>query len=151
LKTPHIQTTCKTESKTTGLSVKPPCETVVKYMLPVFRSIVAKMLVTEYHFSQVKAAQKMGITQANISQYLSSKRGVKYAEFEQDEVIRSTAQQMAQDIANGKVGSNDSISSMCKMCAAVRSRELLCDIHKILTALPNSCDICRTPVMSRPS
>ena len=57
--------------------MRPPCELVVRYILPTFRSLIAKELVEKYHFSQNDAAKKLGTTQAAISHYLSSKRGHK--------------------------------------------------------------------------
>jgi predicted transcriptional regulator len=52
------------------------CETIGKYVLPVFRAFVAKELVNNHKFTQVEAAQKLGTTQAAISQYLNSKRAL---------------------------------------------------------------------------
>ena len=48
--------------------MKPSCEVVVKYVLPVFRAMVAKELIVKYKLSQNEVAQKLGITQAAVSQ-----------------------------------------------------------------------------------
>jgi predicted transcriptional regulator len=53
------------------------CETIGKYVLPIFRALVARQLVSTYHLTQVDAAKKIGTTQAAISQYISSKRAIK--------------------------------------------------------------------------
>ena len=53
------------------------CEVVARYILPIFRSLIAKDLIEKYNFTQVEAAEKLGTTQAAISQYLHSKRGYK--------------------------------------------------------------------------
>ena len=58
----------------------PRCEIVARYLLPIFRSMVAKELIEKYNFTQVAAAEKLGTTQAAISQYIHSKRGYKGAE-----------------------------------------------------------------------
>jgi len=47
-----------------------PCEIVVRYILPLFRSTVAKTLVEKYKFTQGGATEKLGTTQAAISQYI---------------------------------------------------------------------------------
>lgn len=60
--------------------MRPPCEIVVKQVLPAFRALVAKDLIGKYRFSQVAAAKELGTTQAAISQYLCSKRGEKKVE-----------------------------------------------------------------------
>ena len=55
----------------------PQCEIIGKYVLPIFRSMLSKELVQKYNLSQTQAAQKLGTTQAAVSQYLSSKRAYK--------------------------------------------------------------------------
>ena len=55
----------------------PQCEMVGKYILPIYRSLLARELVEKYDFSQTQAAKRLGTTQAAISQYLSSKRAFK--------------------------------------------------------------------------
>jgi len=54
-----------------------PCEYSVKYVLPAIRLMIAEKLIEEYGFTQSEAARVLGITQASISHYLHSKRGVK--------------------------------------------------------------------------
>ena len=62
----------------------PPCEVVGRFVLPIFRSLIAKELIEKYSFTQVEAAEKLGTTQAAISQYIHSKRGMKgIAHFEE--------------------------------------------------------------------
>ena len=53
------------------------CETIGKYVLPVFRSLVAKELINTYHLTQVEAAKRLKTTQAAVSQYINSKRAIK--------------------------------------------------------------------------
>jgi len=53
------------------------CEIVVRYILPLFRSVVAKTLIEKHKFTQGEAAEKLGTTQAAISQYIYLKRGFK--------------------------------------------------------------------------
>jgi predicted transcriptional regulator len=56
------------------------CETLGKYILPVFRALVAKELVSTHHLTQSDAAKSIGTTQAAISQYVTSKRSIKCSE-----------------------------------------------------------------------
>jgi len=51
-----------------------PCERALYIILPHIRKELAACLVEEFHCSQRKAAQKLGITPAAVSQYKSSKR-----------------------------------------------------------------------------
>jgi len=47
------------------------CETISKYMLPLFRSLIAKELINNYKLTQLETAKKLGTTQAAISQYIN--------------------------------------------------------------------------------
>ena len=53
------------------------CESVARHILPVYRSFVAKELILKHNLTQIEAAKKLGTTQAAVSQYVNSKRGVK--------------------------------------------------------------------------
>lgn len=57
------------------MTIKLRCESIAKYVMPSVRGLIAKTLVEEYGFSQSDAAKKLGISQAAVSYYISSKRG----------------------------------------------------------------------------
>ena len=73
------------------------CETIGRYILPLFRSLVAKELINNYDLTQVEVAKKLGTTQAAISQYVNSKRAYKGAE--QFEDILPKLETMAKNAA----------------------------------------------------
>lgn len=102
----------------------PPCELVARYLLPIFRSLVAKELIEKYDFTQMDAAEKLGTTQAAISQYIHSKRGYKGAELFDDIIptIQKLAHETAKDIATGKIDSDAAILNFCKLCASLREK-----------------------------
>ena len=102
----------------------PPCELVARYLLPIFRSLVAKELVEKYDFTQMDAAEKLGTTQAAISQYIHSKRGYKGAELFEDiiPVIQDVAYETARDIATGKIDSDVVMLNFCKLCMSLREK-----------------------------
>ncbi|NWG09707.1 MAG: transcriptional regulator [Nitrososphaerales archaeon] len=123
--------------------LRTPCEVAVKYILPAFRSYVAKVLIKEYHLSQVAVAERLGITQAAISQYTSLKRGSKKMEqFEKIPLMKNMAKELVEGLANGKLSSKDSVLYFCKMCKTLRTRDVASILHKDLVVLPNECDIC---------
>jgi predicted transcriptional regulator len=97
----------------------PQCEIIGKYVLPIFRSMLAKELVQKYHFSQTEAAKKLGTTQAAVSQYLSSKRAYKGMEHVEQYLpkIREMATETAQKLVNREIGSQDVTFDFCKLCA----------------------------------
>lgn len=124
--------------------MRPPCELVVRYVLPTFRSLVAKELVSKYNFSQTTAAEKLGTTQATISYYLYSKRGDKrLRELESIPSIQSASSEIAEGIATNKLSPLDPMVTFCKLCMVLRNRDVVCDLHrKDVATLPKDCDIC---------
>jgi predicted transcriptional regulator len=115
----------------------------VQYILPAFRSLVAKELIEKHNFSQVAAADKLGTTQAAISQYLSSKRGDKRVrQLEAIPAVQSTAREVARGIATGKLSQIDAMLKVCKLCMALRTQDAVCNLHRDFVSLPKLCDIC---------
>jgi len=128
--------------------LRPPCELVVRYVLPAFRSLVAKELIEKYDFSQMSAAEKLGTTQAAISYYLYSKRGDKrIKQLESIPSIQSAAKDVARGIATKKFSVMDAMLSFCKLCVVLRNRDVICDFHKDFISVPDACDVC--PEISR--
>ena len=124
--------------------MRPPCELIVRYVLPAFRSLVAKELVGKYNFSQMAVAEKLGTTQATISYYLYSKRGDKrLRQLESIPSIQSAATKIAQGIATKELSPLDPMLTFCKLCTVLRNRDIVCDLHRRdITSLPKDCDIC---------
>jgi predicted transcriptional regulator len=52
-----------------------PCEFSVKYLFPILRSEVSRSLIKKFKLTQMEVANRLGITQAAVSQYLNEKRG----------------------------------------------------------------------------
>ena len=123
--------------------MRPPCELVVRYVLPAFRSLVAKELIEKYDFSQMSAAEKLGTTQAAISYYLYSKRGDKrIKQLESIPSVQSAAKEVARGIATEKFSVMDAMLKFCKLCAVLRNRDVICDFHKDFISVPEACDVC---------
>ncbi len=104
--------------------MKPPCEYTVRYVLPTFRSLVAKKLVEDHDFSQVTAAEKLGITQAAISQYLYSKRGTKkMEEIEAKREVQDFVNEYVDNIVNDKSPSINDLPLFCELCKILRKNK----------------------------
>jgi len=126
--------------------MRPPCELVVRDILPAFRSLVAKKLIAKHNLSQVVAAKKLSTTQAAISQYLGSKRGDRMLkELESMPEIESTARKMAEGIATGKFSPIEAIVTFCKLCTVIRMEESICSLHRDFSSVPLGCSICLKP------
>ena len=101
------------------------CETISKHVLPFFRALVAKELVSTYHLTQVDAAKKIGTTQAAISQYVTSKRAISgsgqvAAMLPQ---IQAMAIETARSLAKNEVSWDEVTSNFCKLCSTLDVEE----------------------------
>lgn len=98
------------------------CEYVARHILPIYRSFIAKELTTKYSFTQNEAAKKLGTTQAAISQYINSKRGVKgipsYSEIEP--IIQNAAAKIADQMATTEVAPKELSEAFCELCSELR-------------------------------
>jgi len=123
--------------------MRPPCELVVRYVLPAFRSLVARELIEKYGFSQLAAAEKLGTTQAAISYYLDSKRGDKRIEkLGMVPSVKSAANEVAEGVANEKFSVIDAMVIFCRLCMALRKRDIICDFHRDFVSVPDQCRMC---------
>ena len=80
---------------------KCPCELIVWYILPVIRKEFARMMVEEGNLSQKQAAEKLGLTEPAISQYLNSKRG---SEMDFNPEITREIRKIAKELSDPKTG-----------------------------------------------
>ena len=97
----------------------PRCETIGRYVLPIFRSLVAKELISTYGLTQFEAARKLGTTQAAVSQYVNSKRAFK-GEKHLDLVlpkIQAIASSTAKRLAENEVGADEVTLDFCRLCS----------------------------------
>jgi predicted transcriptional regulator len=98
------------------------CENVARHILPIYRSLVAKELITKYNLTQNEAAKKLGTTQAAISQYINSKRGVKgipnYTEIEP--MVQNAAAKVAKRMASEEVNRDEFGAAFCDLCTTLR-------------------------------
>ncbi len=103
------------------------CETIGRYVLPVFRSLIAAELVRTYNFTQVKAAKRLGTTQAAISQYLNSKRASKSLRKCGNLLprIRTVAKETAKRLANEEIEYSEIAVDVCKLCKVLNNEETL--------------------------
>jgi predicted transcriptional regulator len=96
------------------------CESIGKYVMPIFRSLVAKELVNTYKLTQVETAKRLGTTQAAISQYINLKRALKGTEEFCNDMpkIQAIAEDTARRLSNREIGPEDIALNLCKLCPA---------------------------------
>ncbi len=120
-----------------------PCEVAVKCVLPVVRAMVAKELVKEYGFRQIDAAHVLGVSQPAISLYSRDIRG-KAIHLENDGEVQVLIDNLAKSLAERKTSRQEIVLTYCKICRIIRSKGLLCKLHKALDPLVEieNCDLC---------
>jgi predicted transcriptional regulator len=103
----------------------PQCEIIGKYVLPIFRSMLAKELVQKYKLSQTETAKKLGTTQAAVSQYLSSKRAYKGVEQVEEYMpkIKAMAADTARKLVNKEISAKDVTPDFCSLCVTFCRKE----------------------------
>jgi len=114
-----------------------PQEVEVWFIIPALRRELAKSMIEDYEFTQKKVAEYMGITEAAVSQYLSSKRAknVVFSNAVLDE-IKNSAKRIIDD-------EKMVVPEMIKLCKLTEVKHVMCDIHKKQDVkLPEGCDIC---------
>jgi predicted transcriptional regulator len=101
------------------VTMDPQCEVIGKYVLPIFRSMLAKELVQKYNLSQTQAAKKLGTTQAAVSQYLSSKRAYKGVEHVEQYLpkMQEMAAETAQKLVKDEIATKEVTFDFCSLCA----------------------------------
>ena len=99
--------------------------------LPVIRREIAESMINEHKLNQKQAAEKLGVTPAAISQYLSGKRGkVKIIDEKILKEIHISAKRIIEH------GENVVIAETCRLCKIMRQRGLFsfyCDVCSITT------------------
>ena len=102
--------------------MNPVCENVSRYILPIYRSYLAKELIDKHGFTQVETATKLGTTQAAISQYIHSKRGFKripqYGEILPK--IQTVATETAKRIVTEEINTEEIMGAFCELCVYFR-------------------------------
>ncbi|MHA1542973.1 MAG: transcriptional regulator [Candidatus Hodarchaeales archaeon] len=102
---------------------KTPCEIIVWYILPAIRCEIAKRLIENYGLTQRKVAEKLGITEATVSRYVSGKRG-------SSEVFNNSILDMINESAN-RIFEGDSkttIIETCGICNLMKANNMIKDI-----------------------
>ncbi len=115
-----------------AIVMDPQCEIIGKYVLPIFRSMLAKELVQKYKLSQTEAAKKLGTTQAAVSQYINSKRAHKGIEHVEEFLpkIQAMAGETARKLIDKEISAVDVTPDFCHLCVTFCKKEKIRDSSK---------------------
>lgn len=124
--------------------MRPPCEIVVRKILPAIRTLLVKDLIERHNFSQKEVAEKLGVTQAAVSQYLSSIRGDKELQDKiQDSKEFEEIKGLSDKISDERASKAQSIKDFCDICYLMRREGTLCELHSENTSeMDNECNVC---------
>lgn len=100
--------------------MRPACEYSIKYLLPAFRSTVARTLVSEYGMTQQQVAALLGTTQAAVSHYLSSRRAKLVRVCENSSTVKRYAHLVAAKLAAREMSVEQANEFFCKMCTKLQ-------------------------------
>lgn len=110
--------------------MKPPCEVFVKRALPVIRSMLAKDLTERHQLSQTEIANRLGITQSAVSQYLGSVRGVgELKENLKEASLYSELEKISDEIAEGATRKAQIVNRYCEICDSMEEEGIFCTYH----------------------
>ena len=79
--------------------MKPPCEVIVKQILPAIRAALVKDLTERHKLNQLEIAKRLGISQPAVSQYRSQLRGASYSGLLKKQEISAGLKKLADAIA----------------------------------------------------
>lgn len=125
--------------------MRPPCEIIVKKVLPTIRTLLVNDLIDRHDLSQKQAAERLGVTQAAVSQYLSSARGdEKFGKKLEKSELFSEIQELSDKIAAEGPDKSQIINDLCEICDSMRKGGALCKIHfdEAPSLLEEECEVC---------
>ena len=120
--------------------MKTPCELVVGKILPSLKASVVKDLSKRHGLKQSEIARRMGITQASVSQYLSSARAGDVKMLESFPQILTYAEEISGRIMSGE-SRQEWYSVLCVACKDIREDEEFCKMHRVASNL-QGCKVC---------
>lgn len=106
-----------------------PCEAVVKTILPNVRALIAKELLQKHHLKQTEIAKTLGISQSAVSMYIRRYRGISL-NLEKDNEIYEKIVWLSEKLFENSLSQMELISKVCEVCRLVRSKGLLCQLHR---------------------
>lgn len=102
-----------------------PCEIMNKFYLPHIRAMIAKELSETHNCTQIKIARWLGVTQAAISQYLSSKRAFNEQMIKTGPELTESIKEIAAKLVNGAEKNFNVPKEICKLCNTLK----LCEAY----------------------
>ncbi len=117
--------------------MRPPCELVVRFLLPRLRAEIAKILIEEKGLSKKEVAEILKVSPASISKYKKIlEEKIPFG----SELIRKYAKRISEMILRG-VNEERVLLKICSLCFLLRQEGELCEYHRKKDGL-QECNIC---------
>ena len=128
-----------------------PDELVAKLAIPAIRALIARRLMAVYGLTQKQVADKLGITQAAVSNYVNGKRGITFRVEDYPEVEQGISE-LSKALAKGKANESTIMTRITEICDYIRLQRLICTPHKLLEPELDvlACHACDEPLLKRP-
>ncbi len=114
-----------------------PQEIEAFYVIPAVRRELARILVAD-GLTQRAVAQRLGVTEAAVSQYRSNKRGT-VVEYPADVVKELRA---AADTLRSATDDGQARAAVERACTVIRSSRVMCDLHRKHSSVKDGCKTC---------
>ena len=108
-----------------------PYEIISKSALPALRAMVARRLRDDYSLTQQQVAQKLGVTQASVSNYARKRRGM-MVDLESDITVARAADRIAKELSSPDPDQREALRSMTDVLDYVRFNHMMCTLHSEL-------------------
>jgi len=96
-------------------------EIVVQDILPAIRALIAKDLIERHKLTQQAAAEKIGVTQAAVSQYSRELRGWKVKFLSEDKKIMAEISTLSDIVAQHGLHSKPALAHLSSICKLIKS------------------------------
>lgn len=108
-----------------------PYEIVSRSALPALRAMVARRLREDYSFTQQQVAEKLGVTQASISNYARKRRGM-MVNLEGDTTVARAADRIAKELSSADPDQREALRSITDVLDYIRFNHMMCTLHSEL-------------------
>jgi len=124
------------------MSLQLPSEIVVERFLPTVRVLLARAL-DERGFTQQEIADRLGVTQAAVSRYVSGDAAVE-SRIAEDPHTQRTVETVADGFETGDIDEYDALAELSALVDELEDRGPICAIHEAeMPALAGlGCDLC---------
>ena len=105
-----------------------PYEIISKSALPAFRAMVSKRLTDNYDLTQQQVANRLGVTQASVSNYARKARGM-MLNLEVDPNLSKAADRVAEVLSSESPDQREALRLMTEVCDYIRFNHVMCKLH----------------------